>query len=255
MPAVLAQDRGKAFRILKLITVVTLRRVIEYGFVLGLFIALSPVFLVISVLVKLTTYGSVFVRRHSLSHGGRSLTLYSFRTRIPLYDYTGKAFFMSSENDSRYTWFGKILHKSSLHLLPRLWNVLNGDLNFIGVTPLYTDLVVNNFSKELLKKERNLVADLYDVSEGEIFYKLMDYCIPVGLVTYADLNAYKVIPWRAKVIKSRDMRPRLIKEADYFLFTTFPSTKLFVILIGKFIFRLLSAINLVTLEEIPDGKV
>jgi len=251
MPVALAQDRGRAVRLFRLIVIATLRRVFEYGFALAAFVALSPMFLMISLLVKLTTPGTIFVREHGVSRSGKPVTLYKFRTRTPYgYGYSPRGFYMTSDQNPRFTWFGRILHKSSLHLLPRLLNVLTGDLYLIGVSPLDRDLLVSNFSKDLTRREHDLVGEWYKVSTGETFFKVIDDCMPVGLVTHSDLNAYQLKPWQAKVTKSLDTRPRLKHEVDYFLYATFPSVRLFILLIGKFVIRLLIAINLVKLEEI-----
>lgn len=251
MPAILASNPSRAFRLLKLITVGILRRVLEYSLALIVFVSTFPLFIIISVLVKLSTHATIFERHSGLSRAGKPITLYSFRTKIPYwYKYSHQGFFMTSEKSPRFTRFGRALHKSSLHLLPRLFNVLNGDLYLFGVTPFNRDLMVHSFSKELLEKERTLVTNLYDVPENKAFNKILDYSIPVGVVTYADLNAYQVKFWRPKIIKSLDMRPLLLEEAHYFLFARLPSLRLFIILIGKFIVRFLSAFNLVKMEEV-----
>jgi len=157
---------------------------------------------------------------------------------------------MTSQKNPRFTRFGRFLYKSSLHLLPRLLNVLTGDLYLIGVTPINRSMLVSTFSKELLRREHDLVGDYYKVSKGKTFLKIIDYCMPAGVVTYADLNAYQLRPWQAKVVKTLDLRLGLKQEADYFIHSKFPSLKLFVLFFGKFLIRLLSAFNLVQVEEI-----
>jgi len=241
------------FRISRLILIGKLRWFFEYFVALTILVLSLPLIIIIALLVKLTTYGTLFVREHGYTHSGKPITLYSFRTKVPIYAYSIRVFLMSSEQDSRFTWFGRILHRSSLHLLPRLWNVLTGDLHLIGMTPLDSNWMESRFFKNLLASEYALVSEFYDVYEGELFRKVVDYCFPVGLITYADLQAYKVILRQVKVIKSLDQRPRLLKEANYFLNTNLPSIRLFITLIGKFFFRLLTAMYIIKFEEVmPD---
>ncbi len=244
------------FRIPRLLFMSTLRWFVEYLTALAILLVSLPLFLVIALLVKLTTRGSLFVYEPGCRHSGKPITLYSFRTKVPIYKYKTRVFIMTSESDDRFSWFGRILHKSSLHLLPRLYNVLTGDIHLIGLTPLEVYWKESRFARNIVETEYELVGKLYNVYEGELFRKIVDYRFPVGLITYADLQAYRVLPWEGKVIKTLDQRPSLRKEISYFLDAKLPSIRLFIILIGKFVFRLLSAANLVTLEEVKfdEGK-
>ena len=250
-PSLLAYDRRRALRMLKLISIGTVRRTVEYIFVFTVLILLFPLFILISIFVKLSTPGTILVRQPGLSRSGKPVMLYSFRTKVPWrYKYSIGRFFMSSEQDWRFTRFGRFLHKSSLHLLPRLFNVLNGDVHLFGVSPLNTQLLATDFSSELLRKEHELVVRMYDASEGETFFNIIDYCIPTGVINYADLYAYELKPFRRTVVKLLDMRPRLTLEAEYFLYKTLPSLRLSILLIGKLFIRLLTAIKVLRLEEV-----
>jgi hypothetical protein len=250
--AMLAPNRRRALKLLKLLAVAKTRRVLECVIAFVTLVVFLPLMVLIAVLVKLTSRGPILKRRPSSSHSGRSITLYSFRTKIPIYDYSIGSFYMSSEKDWRFTPFGRFLDRSSLDLLPRLINVLNGDLHLVGLTPLNTELLLTKFSKELLETEYDLVGRLYDVTDGETFPKMIDYCIPTGVITYSDLNAYQLKPSRRTVVKLLDKRPRLRKEAHYFLSTAFPSLRLLIMVFGKVVLRLLITVNLLRLEEVRD---
>ncbi len=107
-------------------------------------IVLLPLFLIISILIKLTSKGPVFFRQERVGLNGRRLTLYKFRTMVEdaeerlkelirHNEMKGPVFKMS--NDPRLTKIGKFLRKFSLDELPQLWNVLKGDMSLVGPRP------------------------------------------------------------------------------------------------------------------------
>lgn len=117
----------------------------------GLVLAL-PLMLVIAVLVKLTSRGSVFFtqarigldrralsyargnRRRQLDLGGKPFTIYKFRT---MYAHPGgeRRQVWARPNDDRVTPVGHVLRKLRLDELPQLLNVLLGDMNVVGPRP------------------------------------------------------------------------------------------------------------------------
>ncbi len=110
---------------------------------LGLLI-LSPLFLVVALLIKMSSRGPVFFRQKRVSLNGRTFTMYKFRTMIKnaeekleeLLRYNqmnGPVFKM--ENDPRLTPVGRFLRKYSLDELPQLWNVFLGSMSLIGPRP------------------------------------------------------------------------------------------------------------------------
>jgi len=105
---------------------------------------LSPLFLLIAILTKVTSPGPVFFTQERCSVNGRRFKLYKFRTMIigaeakleelkEFNEMKGPAFKM--RNDPRVTFLGKILRKTSLDELPQLWNVLKGEMSLVGPRP------------------------------------------------------------------------------------------------------------------------
>lgn len=105
---------------------------------LGLLV-LSPVLLVCALLVGLTSPGGVLFRQERIGRDGVPFTIYKFRSMRQ--DNAGLK--ITTSGDSRITPVGKVLRKTKLDELPQLWNVLKGDMSFVGPRPEvreYTDL-------------------------------------------------------------------------------------------------------------------
>lgn len=105
---------------------------------LGLLI-LSPVLLVCALLVGLTSPGGVLFRQERIGKDGVPFTIYKFRSMRK--DNAGLK--ISTSRDTRITPVGRVLRKTKLDELPQLWNVLKGDMSFVGPRPEvreYTDL-------------------------------------------------------------------------------------------------------------------
>lgn len=99
---------------------------------LGL-ILLSPLLLLITILVKLTSKGPVFYNQVRCSYGGKQFNIHKFRTMLKDAEKTGPKW--SGRIDSRVTKVGKILRITNLDELPQLWNVLRGELSLVGPRP------------------------------------------------------------------------------------------------------------------------
>jgi len=111
-----------------------LKRVIDIVVsALGL-IVLSPLFLMIAVVVKLTSPGPVFFRQERMGLDGRRFTMIKFRTMVrSAEEESGPV--MSRPGDPRMTKVGRFLRKFSLDELPQLVNVLKGEMSLIGPRP------------------------------------------------------------------------------------------------------------------------
>ncbi|QDT27802.1 sugar transferase [Gimesia panareensis] len=96
-------------------------------------VSLSPVFLVISLLIKLTSPGPVFFRQQRLGLNEQPFTILKFRSMRAGSDKTGAQF--TSANDNRITGIGKLIRKTSLDELPQLINIFRGEMSLIGPRP------------------------------------------------------------------------------------------------------------------------
>lgn len=97
-------------------------------------IILSPLFLIICIINLFTPDTSVFFSHERRGRGGKPFRIYKFQT---MKNNTPNCATGELENPEQYiTKFGRILRKTSLDELPQLWNILKGDMSFVGPRPL-----------------------------------------------------------------------------------------------------------------------
>ena len=107
---------------------------------------MSPLMAIIAALIKLDTPGPAIFRQERIGLRGKKFTVYKFRSmRRDAEKQTGPTW--AKENDERVTAIGAFLRKCRLDELPQCFNVLKGDMSFIGPRPERPYFV------ELLKRE------------------------------------------------------------------------------------------------------
>jgi dTDP-4-amino-4,6-dideoxygalactose transaminase/lipopolysaccharide/colanic/teichoic acid biosynthesis glycosyltransferase len=107
---------------------------------LGLFL-LSPVFLLIAFVQKLTNRGNIFYSQTRIGQNAIPFRIWKFRTMVPQADKVGPC--VTSDGDRRITGLGRILRKTKLDELPQLWNVLRGDMSLVGPRPEVPDYIAH----------------------------------------------------------------------------------------------------------------
>jgi len=126
-----------------------LKRVFDFVIALAALIVLAPVFLVIAVLIQLTSPGPVIYKQSRCGLNGRRFTFYKFRSMVDNADQMKADLAHLSEReiafklsrDPRVTVIGRWLRKFSLDELPQLYNVLRGDMSIVGPRPPLPDEV------------------------------------------------------------------------------------------------------------------
>ncbi|MFT6792614.1 MAG: exopolysaccharide biosynthesis polyprenyl glycosylphosphotransferase [Rubritalea sp.] len=126
------------FRLNKNPTYDRLKRLFDIVFSLLGMIALSPVFLITAIAVKLTSKGPVIFKQIRVGHHENPFMLYKFRS-MNVGSENGAKY--TAANDSRLTPVGKFLRKSRLDELPQFFNVFIGDLSIIGPRAEWIELV------------------------------------------------------------------------------------------------------------------
>lgn len=95
-------------------------------------IVLSPFFLLIGLIIKLTSKGPIFYYQERMGLDGQVFKMYKFRSMVS--DSRNNQGW-TVKNDPRVTRIGSVLRKSSLDELPQLWNVFCGDMSLVGPRP------------------------------------------------------------------------------------------------------------------------
>lgn len=110
-----------------------LKRFFDIIMSLILIIILSPVFLLIGMWIKCDSEGSIFYRQERVTQYGRIFKIFKFRTMVSNADKIGTL--VTTQNDSRITKVGEKIRKARLDELPQLFNILVGDMSFVGTRP------------------------------------------------------------------------------------------------------------------------
>lgn len=112
-----------------------------------LIILFSPILLTVALIIKLTSKGPVLYSNERVGLYGVHFHCHKFRSMVSdqaakkadhkrHLENAAKGILHKEKNDSRITWIGKIIRKTSIDELPQLFNVLNGDMSIVGPRPL-----------------------------------------------------------------------------------------------------------------------
>ncbi len=110
------------------------KRVCDSLISLILTVLLSPVLAAIALLVAVDSGRPILFTQDRVGLNGRSFRIYKFRTMVPNAEKAGLRLF-TKEDDPRITRVGRWLRKWSLDELPQLFNIMRGDMSFVGPRP------------------------------------------------------------------------------------------------------------------------
>ena len=153
-----------------------MKRIFDIVMSLLLLMILSPVFLVVSIWIKLDSKGPVFFRQVRVTTYGKQFRIFNFRTMCENAEKKGSL--VTVGNDSRITKVGEKIRHCRLDEIPQLLNVLAGDMTFVGTRPEVVKYV-NAYSDEmyatlLLPAGITSVASIQYKDEDEILSKAED---------------------------------------------------------------------------------
>lgn len=143
----------------------TAKRFFDFMLSLIMIIILLPVFLIITVVIKLDSKGPVMFRQVRVTQYGRKFRIFKFRTMVDKADKIGTQ--LTTNNDSRVTRVGVFLRKSRLDELPQLFNIVLGDMSLVGTRPEVVKYV-KEYTDEMMA---TLLLPAGVTSEASIRYK------------------------------------------------------------------------------------
>lgn len=170
-----------------------LKRLFDIFLSLILIIILSPVILIISIWIKLDSKGPVFYRQERITQYGKVFRIFKFRTMVVDADKIGSL--VTTSNDSRITKVGNKIRKCRLDEIPQLFNILTGDMSFVGTRPevkKYVDQYTDEmYATLLLPAGVTSLASIEFKDEDEIISKYKNRTID-------DVYVNEVLPLKMK---------------------------------------------------------
>lgn len=127
-----------------------IKRLMDIIFSLIGIIILSPIFLILTIWIKLDSKGPAVFKQVRVGKNGKNFTIYKFRTMVVSAEAKKELeidpsnmdnFVFQSRSDNRVTKAGAFLRKTSLDEIPQLFNVLFGHMSLIGPRPEIPDVV------------------------------------------------------------------------------------------------------------------
>ena len=131
---------------------------------------LAPVLLLVACLIMATSSGGVFYRGSRVGRYGRTFRIFKFRSMVANAESLGGS--STSDSDMRITSVGRLIRKFKVDELPQLFNVLRGDMSFVGPRPEvqeYVDLYTAE-ERELLRLRPGITdwASIWNSDEGAV---------------------------------------------------------------------------------------
>lgn len=124
-----------------------IKRGIDIVCSLILIILTSPIMLVSAIIIKVSDRGPVFYKQVRCTINDKEFKIIKFRSMKVNAEADGKAR-LASKNDDRITPFGKFIRKVRIDELPQLFNILKGDMSFIGPRPERPE-IIEQYVKEM----------------------------------------------------------------------------------------------------------
>lgn len=111
------------------------KRMFDIMLSLVVLILSSPIMLIVALAVKIDSDGPIIFKQKRLGKNAKEFYIYKFRTMVVNAEKSGV---YSNDNDPRITRVGGVLRKTSIDELPQIFNILTGDMSFIGPRPPLT---------------------------------------------------------------------------------------------------------------------
>lgn len=121
-----------------------IKRTLDFALAVILTVILAPVMIIVALWIKADSQGPVFYKQLRVTQYGKQYRIYKFRTMV--HDTGENKQLLTQKNDSRITRVGEKIRSSRIDEIPQLFNVLRGEMTFVGTRPevckyvsMYTD--------------------------------------------------------------------------------------------------------------------
>lgn len=141
-------------------------------------VVLSPLLIIISICIKLTSKGPVIFKQKRIGKYGKVFDIYKFRSMIVGAENMGTGVY-SKKGDNRITKVGKVIRATSIDELPQLFNILKGEMSFIGPRPVltYHPWKYEEYTEEQLKR----------------------FVVRPGITGWAQIHGRKDVEWHKRI--------------------------------------------------------
>jgi exopolysaccharide biosynthesis polyprenyl glycosylphosphotransferase len=138
-----------------------IKRLFDIGFSIANMVLLSPMLLFVAIVTKISSKGNIIYSQERVGLKGKSFTIFKFRSMYAGAENAGPA--LSADNDLRITKWGRFMRKWRIDELPQLWNILIGNMSFVGPRPerrIYIDSILKTapYYRYLLKVKPGLTS-------------------------------------------------------------------------------------------------
>ena len=157
---------------------IVIKRYLDILFSILVLIVLSPVYLLTAIVIKLESPGPVIFKQDRLGRNGRVFKVFKFRSMVTGAEKIGSGQY-SFKGDPRVTKVGHLIRLTSIDELPQVFNILLGDMSWIGPRPplVYHPCRYEDYSEQ--DKRR--------------------FTVRPGITGWAQVNGRKEIDWKKRI--------------------------------------------------------
>ena len=168
------------------------KRILDLIFAVIISICVFPIMILAAIIIKLESKGPVFFIQERIGEGNKPFKIIKFRSMTTDAEKDGPKW--AVKNDNRVTKWGKIMRATRIDELPQLWNVLKGEMSFVGPRP------EREFFIQQLEKEIKYYNLRHTVKPGLTGWAQVMY--PYGASVE---DAYRKLQYDLYYIKNHDL--------------------------------------------------
>ena len=168
------------------------KRILDIIFALLIGVCVIPIMIIAAIIIKLESKGPVFFIQERIGEGNKPFKIVKFRSMTTDAEKDGPKW--AVKNDNRVTKWGKIMRATRIDELPQLWNVLKGEMSFVGPRP------EREFFIQQLEKEIKYYNLRHTVKPGLTGWAQVMY--PYGASVE---DAYRKLQYDLYYIKNHDL--------------------------------------------------